>query len=106
MIKLIRWFVWRTEEIFEELKVFNVFSALDLFQGFWNVKIHEACMELSVSIAQSETNQFESMAFALLNTLAEFWEMMEEFFKTSDSREPIQMKCLYSWKHFQSTGYN
>ncbi len=49
------------EEIFGEVKESTVFTTLDLFQGYWQIKMYESCKEMTNCICRYGTFQFEGL---------------------------------------------
>ncbi len=47
VIKRERWPLPLVDEIFDELKGSTVFTTPDLFQRYWQVKMHESCKEMT-----------------------------------------------------------
>ena len=60
-IKSNKWPVPNVEEIFEDLRVNNIFTTLDLFQGYWQAKMDETCMEKTAFVCNFGSFQFEFM---------------------------------------------
>ncbi len=65
VIKLDRWALLLIDEIFDEVKGRIVFSKLDLFQGYWQIKIHESCKAMTTFNCRYGTFQFEVMPLGL-----------------------------------------
>jgi len=72
-----RWPLPLVDEIIEDLKGSTVFSTFDLFQGYWQIKMNEACKEMTTFICKFGTYQFEVMPFGLMNSQATFQRMMD-----------------------------
>ncbi len=58
-----RWPLPRADEIIEDLAGSTVFSTVDLFSGFWQIKMDEACKEKTTFVCKYGTYQFEVMPF-------------------------------------------
>ncbi len=65
------------DEIFDEVKGSTVFTTLELFQGYWQIKMHESCKEMTNFICRYGTFQSEVMPFGLKNSGATFQRMMD-----------------------------
>ncbi len=76
VMKRDRWPLSLTDEIFDEVKGSTVFTTLDLFQGYWQLKMHDSCKDLTTFIYRYGTFQFEVMPFNLKNSGATFQRMM------------------------------
>ena len=75
-MKTDKWPVPCAEEIFDDLKGSCIFSTLDLFQGYWQIKMHDSCKEKTTFICKFGTYQFEVMPFGLKNSGATLQIMM------------------------------
>ena len=71
------WPVPCVEEIFDDLPGSSVFSTLDLFRGYWQIKIDDTCKEKTTFICKFGTYQFEVIPFRLKNSGATFQRMMD-----------------------------
>lgn len=49
-MKADRWPLPRIEEIFDELRLDSVFTTLDLFAGYWQVRMSKSCKEMKTSL--------------------------------------------------------
>ena len=78
VMKQDRWPMPKVEEIFDEVKGSKIFTAIDLFQGYWQIKMDEACKEKTTFICRYGTFQFEVMPFGLMNSGATFQRMMDK----------------------------
>lgn len=47
------WPMPRVHEIFDEISASKVFTTMDLFQGYWHIKMDEACTEKSNTAVRS-----------------------------------------------------
>ncbi len=54
-----------------------MFTTIDLFQGYWQIKMEETCKEKTAFICRYRTHQFEVTAFGLMNSQATFQRMMD-----------------------------
>ena len=77
VMKSDKWPVPCVEEIFDDLPGSSVFSTLDLFRGYWQIKIDDTCKEKTTFICKFGTYQFEVMPFGLKNSGATFQRMMD-----------------------------
>ena len=55
----------------------SVFTTIDLFQGYWEIKMGEACKEQTEFICRYGTYQYEAMTFRLKNSQATFQRAMD-----------------------------
>ena len=60
-----KWPVPCVEGIFDDLRGSSIFTTLDLFQGYWQIKMDETCKEKTTFICIFGTYQFEVMPFGL-----------------------------------------
>ena len=72
-----KWPVPCVEEILDNLRVSRIFTTIDLFQGYWQIKMDETCREKTKFICKFGTYQFEVMSFELKNSEATFQRMMD-----------------------------
>ena len=77
VMKADRWPLPRIEEIFDDLQGSTVFTTLDLFSGYWQVKMEETSKEMTSFVTRYGTYQFEVMPFGLMNAPATFQRMMD-----------------------------
>ena len=78
VMKRDRWPMPRVDEIFDEIKGSSVFTTIDLFQGYWQIKMDESCKEKTTFVCRYGTYQFEVMPFGLMNAGATFQRMMDQ----------------------------
>ncbi len=72
-----RWPLPRVDEILDDMRGSSVFTTIDLFQGYWQIKMDETCKEKAAFICRYGTFQFEVMQFGLMNSQATFQRMMD-----------------------------
>ena len=72
-----RWPLELIEDIFNEVKGSTVFATLDLFQRYWQIKMHKSCKEMLTLICGYGMFQFEVMPFGLNNSGETFQRMMD-----------------------------
>ena len=72
-----QWPLPKVNEILEDMKGSSVFTTIDLFQGFWRIKMDEVCKEKAAFICRYGTCQFEIMPFGFMNSQATFQRMMD-----------------------------
>ena len=77
VMKADRWPLPKIEEIFDDLEGSTVFTTLDLFSGYWQVKMAEASKEKISFVTRYGTYQFEVMPFGLMNAPSTFQRMMD-----------------------------
>lgn len=58
----------KIQEIFDELLRGAIFTTLDLYSGFWRIRLSQSCKEKTIVICRLGTFQFEVMPFGLMNT--------------------------------------
>ena len=76
-----RWPIPKIEEIFDDLKGNTHFTTLDLFSGYWQVRLREECKEKTTFVCRYGTYQFEVMPFGLMNAPSTFQRMMDQVFR-------------------------
>ena len=64
-----RWPLPRVDETLADMKGSSAFTINDLFQGYWQIKMNEACTEKATFICWYGTFQFEIMPFGLCQHL-------------------------------------
>ena len=72
-----RWPIPRIQEIFDDLEGSVVFSTLDLFSGYWQVRMANECKEFTTFVCRFGTFKFEVMPFGLMNAPSTFQRMMD-----------------------------
>ena len=72
-----RWLLLRVDETMDDMKGSSIFTTIDLFQVYWQIKIYEACKEKTAFICRYGTFQFAVMPFGLMNSQASFQRMMD-----------------------------
>ncbi len=72
-----RWPLPRVDEILDDMEGSSVFTTIDLFQGYWQIKMDETCKKKAAFICRYETFQFEVMSFGLMNSQATFQRMTD-----------------------------
>ena len=77
VVRAERWPLRRVDEILDGMKGSSVFTTIDLFKVYWQIKMDEACKEKAAFICQHGTFQFEVLPFGLINSQATFQRMME-----------------------------
>ena len=76
-----KWPLPKIEEIFDDLEGGKVFSTLDLFSGYWQVRMAEECKEKTTFVCRYGTFKFEVMPFGLMNAPSTFQRMMDYVFR-------------------------
>ena len=71
------WHLSRVDEILDDMRGSSVFTTIDLFQGYWQIKMDETCKEKAAFICRYGTFQFEVMPFGLMNSQATFQRMID-----------------------------
>ena len=69
------------EEIFDDLEEANVFSTLDHFTRYWQVRMADQCKEVTTFVCRYGTFKFEVMPFGLMNDPSTFQRMMDLIFR-------------------------
>lgn len=77
VMKADRWPLPKIEELFDDLQGSAVFTALDLFSGYWQVKMDENSKEKTSFVTRFGNYQFEVMSFGLMNAPSTFQRMMD-----------------------------
>ncbi len=63
-----RWPLPQVDELLGDMRGSSVFTTIDLFQGYWQIKMDETCKEEAALICRYGTFQFEVMPFGLMNS--------------------------------------
>lgn len=69
------------EEIMEDLQGSCVLSTLDLFSGYWQVRVSEDCKDRTTFTCKYGTYSFEVIPFGLMNAPATFQRMMNDILR-------------------------
>ena len=80
-IKPSRWPIPHIEEIFDELRGSHVFTTLDLFSGYWQIKMEESQKDITTFATRWGNFRFEVMPMGLINAPSTFQRMMDEILK-------------------------
>ena len=75
--KLNRWPLPHIQDCLSLFQGAQWFSVLDLFSGYWQIKMEENSKEFTTFICQFGTFQFKVMPFGLVNAPATFSQMMD-----------------------------
>ena len=84
VMKADRWSMPHVDVILESLGGSTNFSSIDLFSGYWQIRLDEACKELTTFRCRHETFQLEVMPFGLMNTPATLQRVMDNFLHPFD----------------------
>lgn len=68
----------KIQEIFDKLVGGVEFTTLDLFPGYWQVRLGESCKEKTNFVCCFRTFQFWVMPFGLVNAPSTFQRMMDQ----------------------------
>ncbi len=71
------WPLPRVDEILDNMRGSSVFTTIELFHGYWQIKVDETCKEKAAFLCRYGTFQFEVMLFGLMNKQATFQRMMD-----------------------------
>ena len=80
-----RWLLPRVGEILDDKRGSSVFTAIDLFQGYWQIKMDKTCEEKAEFICRYGMFQFEVILFGLMNSQATFHRMMDRILPKVDN---------------------
>lgn len=72
-----KWSLLLIEEVFDDLAGTNWFTTLDLFSGYWHIKLADNIKEKTIFIYKFSTSQFEVMPFGLMNAPCTYQRMMD-----------------------------
>ena len=78
------WSLPKIEKIFDDLKGSEFYSTLNLFSGYWQVRLHEICKEKTTFVCRFGTYQFWVMSFCLMNPFPTFRRTMDQIFRNLD----------------------
>ena len=79
-MKADRWPLPKIEEIFDDLEGTAYFTSLDLFSGYWEIRMAQQCKEMTTFVCRYGTYKFEVMPFGLMNAPSTFQRMMDTIF--------------------------
>ena len=80
-----RWPLPRVDAILDDMRGSSVFTTINLFQGYWQIKMDETCKEKAAFISTYGTLQFEVMTFGIMISQATFQKMMVRLFLNVDN---------------------
>ncbi len=80
-----RWSLPRVDKILDDMLGSSLFTTIDLFQGYWQIKMTENCREKAAFKCRYGTFQFEVMPFGPMNSQARFQRMIERIFLNVDN---------------------
>ncbi len=72
-----RWPLPQIDEILDDMRGISVFTTIDSFQGYWQIKMKETCKDKTAFICRYGAYQFEVMPFGLMNSQATFQRSMD-----------------------------
>ena len=72
-----RWPLPRVDQILDGMNGSSVFTTIDLFLGYWQIKMDEACSEKGAFTCRYCTFEFEVMLFGLMNSQSTFQRMRD-----------------------------
>lgn len=88
------WTFPKIEEIFDELPGNKIFTTLDLFsgywkirvadkfkEGYWKIRVYDKFKEITTFLCRLRTFKFEVMPFELMNAPSTFQRMMDVIFR-------------------------
>lgn len=75
------WPLPQIEEIFVDLSGGQFFTTLELFSGYWKIRLEEGVKEMTTFICRFGTFQFEVIPFGLINYPSIFQRLMHELLK-------------------------
>ena len=67
----------KIEEIFGDLEGSAYFISMDLFSGYWKIRMAQQCKEMTTFVCRYGKYKFEFMPFALMNAASTFQRMMD-----------------------------
>ena len=76
-MKADRWLLAKIEQIFDDLEGSAYFDSLDLFSGYWKIRMAQHCKEMTTFACSYETCKVEFMPFGLMNVPSTFQRMMD-----------------------------
>ncbi len=97
VMKRDRWPLQLIDEISDEVKGSTFFTTLELFQGYWQIKIHESSKEMTHFICRYGTFQFEVMLIGLKNSGATFQRMMDSLLANASNAKCYMEDVIDHW---------
>ena len=76
-MKAHRWPLPKNEEILDDLEGSEYFTSLDLFSGYWQIRMAQQCKEVTTFVCRYGTYNFEVMPFGLMNEPSKFQRLMD-----------------------------
>ena len=67
----------KIEEIFDDLEGSAYFTSLDLFSGYWQIRMAQQCKEMTTFVCCYGTYKFEVMPFGLMNAPSTLQRIMD-----------------------------
>ena len=80
-MKADKWPLPKMEKIFDDLEGSKVFTTLDLFSGYWKVRMASWCKEQTTFVCRYGTFQFEVMPFGHMSSPSTFQRMLDGVFR-------------------------
>lgn len=75
-----RWHITKIKEILDDLDGGKLFSTLELFSGYWKIRVAVSCKEKNNLVFRFGTFQLEAMNLGLMNAPSNFQRMMGQIF--------------------------
>ena len=76
-MKANRWPLPKIEEIFDDLEGSVYFTSLDLFSGYWQIRMAQQSKEMTNFVCRYGTCKFEVMPFGVMNAPSTFQRMID-----------------------------
>ncbi len=88
----------RVDEILDDMRGCSVFTTIDLFEEYWQIKVDETCKEKTAFICRYGPFQFEVMLFGLINSQATFQRIMDRSLLKIEKYDAMSRPLSYSLK--------
>ncbi len=89
----------RVDEILDDMRGSSVFTTIDLFQRYWQIKVDETCKEKAAFICRYGMFQFKVMPVGLMDSKYTFQRMMDRILlKVDNERFYVYNAVIFSKK--------
>lgn len=105
-MKAVIWPLPKIQKIFDYLIGSNIFTTLDLFSGYWQIRQDEECKEKTSLTCRFGTFYFELMPFGWMNAPSTSQQMMNEILGDLPFiRVYLDIVVIFSWTIEEHVGH-